>query len=267
MNKRNILLVLILLFAFITIEAQKKYDFSPLDQLIGSWIQRSYYPGAAVCIVRNDQVVFQQSYGSYTPDTKVYVASAGKWAAAATIAAVVDKTKLDWEDRVEQWLPEFKGNSQGKIKLRQLLSHTSGVRDYLPAPEIDTFAILKKSVARILKLDTTFRAGSRFQYGGLAMQIAGRMAEVAYKKDFETIFEKEIALPLGMNNSHFVPINLEGGHAPMLGGGLQTTLNDYMHFLKMIFYDGNYNGQQIISNKPLEIFIPEFMVWVSGAKK
>jgi serine-type D-Ala-D-Ala carboxypeptidase len=251
MIKRNTLLVPVLLFALITIQAQSKYDFSPLDQLIGSWIQKSYYPGASVCIVRNNQVVFQQSYGNYTPDTKVYVASAGKWAAAATIATVVDKTKLGWDDTAEQWLPEFKENPQGKIKLRQLLSHTSGVKDYLPDPEIDTFAILKKTVARILKLDTTFRAGSRFQYGGLAMQIAGRMAEVAYGQDFETIFEKEIARPLGMDNSHFVPINLDGGHAPMLGGGLQTTLNDYMRFLNMIYHDGNYSGKQIISRKSI----------------
>lgn len=249
MIKRQTLLIPVLLFALITIQAQKKYDFSPLDQLIGSWIQKSYYPGASVCIVRNNQVVFQQSYGNYTPDTKVYVASAGKWVAAATIAAVVDKTKLDWDDTVEKWLPEFRGNPQGNIKLRQLLSHTSGVRDYLPNPEIDTFAVLKKSVARILKLDTTFRAGSRFQYGGLAMQIAGRMAEVAYGKDFETIFQKEIARPLGMSNSHFVPINLEGGHAAMLGGGLQTTLNDYMRFLNMIFHDGTYKGKHILNKE------------------
>lgn len=249
MKKRNTLLISVLFFVLMTVQGQKRYDFSPLDQLIGSWIQKSYYSGASVCIVQNNQVFFSQSYSNYTPDTKVYVASAGKWVAAATIAAVVDKTKLDWDDMVEKWLPEFRGNPQGNIKLCQLLSHTSGVRDYLPNPEIDTFAILKKSVARILKLDTTFRAGNRFQYGGLAMQIAGRMAEVAYGQGFETIFEKEIALPLGMDNSHFVPINLEGGHAPMLGGGLQTTLNDYMRFLNMIYHDGIYNGKRILKRE------------------
>ncbi|MDR3652185.1 MAG: class A beta-lactamase-related serine hydrolase [Paludibacter sp.] len=251
MNRNRFLVALILSCAFTVSQCQefKKYDFSPLDQLIGSWIQKSYYPGASVCIVRNNQVVFQQSYGTYTPDTKVYVASAGKWVAAATIAAVVDKTKLGWDDTVEQWLPEFGGNPQGKIKLRQLLSHTSGIKDYLPVPEIDTFAVLKKSVARILKLDTTFRAGSRFQYGGLAMQVAGRMAEVAYGKDFETVFEQEIARPLGMINSHFVPINLDGGHAPMLAGGFQTTLNDYMQFLNMIYHNGTFKGKRILKNE------------------
>jgi hypothetical protein len=75
------------------------------------------------------------------------------------------------------------------------------------------------------------------------------MAEVAYKKEFETIFEEEIAHPLGMKNSHFIPINLDGGHAPMLGGGLQTTLDDYIHFLKMIYHDGIYEGKQILQKE------------------
>lgn len=50
-----------------------------------------------------------------------------------------------------------------------------------------------------------------------------------------------------MKNSHFTPINTDGGHAPMLGGGLCTTMNDYLHFLSMIYHDGMYNGKQIIS--------------------
>ena len=81
--------------------AQGNYDFSPLNTLINSWINQHYYPGASVCIVKNNHIVFQKSYGNYTPDTKVYVASAGKWAAAA-VAVVVDKTKLSWDDPVEK---------------------------------------------------------------------------------------------------------------------------------------------------------------------
>jgi CubicO group peptidase (beta-lactamase class C family)/pimeloyl-ACP methyl ester carboxylesterase len=249
MNKRNTLLIPVLLFILMTVQAQRKYDFSPLDQLIGRWIQKSYYPGASLCIVQNDSVLFENFYGTFKPQTEVYIASAGKWLAAAAIAAVVDQTKLRWDDPLEHWLPEFKGDPKGKIKLRQLLSHTSGIRDYLPLPAIDTFAILRKSISKILPLDTVFAAGSRFQYGGLAMQVAGRMAEVAAGESFEKIFQEKIAKPLGMMNTHFIPINLDGGHSPMLGGGARTVLSDYMHFLKMIFHDGNYNGKQIISTK------------------
>lgn len=243
---KRVLRIAVLIFALNQAISGQNYDFAPFDTLIRHWVTRKYYPGASICIVRNNTLIFRQSYGDYTPDKEVNVASAGKWVAAATVAVVVDKTKLGWDDTVEKWLPEFCGKPQGKIKLRNLVSHTSGIRDYLPSPEVDTFAVLKKSIERILTIDTVFAAGKRFQYGGLAMQIAGRMAEVAYGTNFEAIFQQEIAGPLGMTGSHFIPINTEGGHAPMLGGGLTTTLNDYMKFLTMIFHGGKYEDKQIL---------------------
>ena len=139
-----------------------RYNFSSLDSVIQGWVSKEYYPGASICVVKNDS-------GSYTPDTKVYVASAGKWVAAAVIGAVVDSTSLDWDDPVEKWLPEFKGDAKGKILLRQLLSHTSGVRPYLPEPRVDNYNHLDSAIIEILPLDTVFTPGSRFQYGGLAM--------------------------------------------------------------------------------------------------
>lgn len=102
---------------------------------------------------------------------------------------MVDRTDLGWDDSVEKWLPEFKGDPKGKILLRQLLSHTSGVRPYLPEPRVDNYNHLDSAVAEILPLDTVFTSGTRFEYGGLAMQIAGRMAEVAMGKEFETLFK------------------------------------------------------------------------------
>ena len=229
-----------------------RYNFSSLDSVIQGWVSKEYYPGASICVVKNDSVIFQKNYGGYTPDTKVYVASAGKWVAAAVIGAVVDSTSLDWDDPVEKWLPEFKGEAKGKILLRQLLSHTSGVRPYLPEPRVDNYNHLDSAIIEILPLDTVFTPGSRFQYGGLAMQIAGRMAEVAMGKEFETLFQELLAQPLEMKNSHFTPINTDGGHAPMLGGGLCTTLNDYIHFLSMIYHEGIYHDKRILTTETVK---------------
>lgn len=224
----------------------ENYDFTPLDSMINHWIDRKYYPGAAACVVHDGKIVYEKCFNGFTPDTQVYVASAGKWVAAATIAAVVDRTPLKWDDTVEQWLPEFRNDPKGRIPLRNLLSHTSGVRPYLPEPRVDNYNHLDSAVAEILPLDTVFAFGTRFEYGGLAMQIAGRMAEKAMGMEFEQIFEQLLAKPLGMTRSHFTPVNTDGGHAPMLGGGLCTTLNDYMRFLKMIFNNGRYDGQTIL---------------------
>ena len=55
-----------------------RYDFSSLDSVIQGWVDKGYYPGASICVVKNDTVIFQKNYRDYTPDTKVYVASAVK---------------------------------------------------------------------------------------------------------------------------------------------------------------------------------------------
>lgn len=228
-------------------KAENRYCFSALDSIIRGWVDKGYYPGASIRVVKDGESVFEKSYGTFTPDTKVYVASAGKWIAAAVVGAVVDRTDLGWDDPVEKWLPEFKNDVKGRISLRRLLSHTSGVRPYLPAPRVDNYNRLDSAVAEILPLDTVFTPGTRFEYGGLAMQIAGRMAEVAMGKEFETLFQELIAVPLGMRNSHFTPVNTDGGHAPMLGGGLCTTLNDYIRFLDMIYHEGTFQGEVVLT--------------------
>lgn len=238
----------ILLLSLISITAGAQ-DFTPLDSLLSHWIDKGYYPGGAVCVMRGDKVLFEKCYNGYNENTQVYVASAGKWVAAAVIGTVVDRTPLDWDDTVDKWLPQFKGNDKAKIKLRQLLSHTSGIRPYLPLPRVDNYNSLDSSITEILPLDTVFKAGTRFEYGGLAMQIAGRMAEVTSGKTFETLFQENICRPLGMNRSHFTPVNTDGGHSPMLGGGLCTTLHDYMRFLNMIYHKGKFKGIRILKEK------------------
>lgn len=229
------------------------YDFSDVEHKIQTWVDSSYYSGASIIIVKNDTVVYENIFGNYNKDTQVFIASAGKWLAAATIASVVEKTSLSWDDKVKKWLPEFK-DVKGEATLRQLFSHTSGFPDYQPKDSVtDNYQTLEESVKHIVNLPADAQPGTSFHYGGLAMQVAGRMAELAIGKDFETIFQENIAMPLGMKNTHFVPVDDSGGHSPMLGGGAKSTLYDYAHFLEMISHDGNYKGQQILKQESIAL--------------
>lgn len=225
----------------------RDYNFSAIEHKIQTWVDSSYYAGASILVSQNDKVIYEKIFGNYNKGTQVFIASAGKWLAAATIASVVEKTNLSWDDKVNKWLPEFK-DVKGEATLRQLFSHTSGFPDYQPKDSVtDNYQTLEESVKHIVNLPADTEPGSAFHYGGLAMQLAGRMAELATGKDFETIFLENIANPLGMKNTHFVPVDDGGGHSPMLGGGAKSTLYDYAYFLEMISHDGNYKGKQILS--------------------
>jgi len=230
----------------------KTYNFSPIRQKIQTWIDSAYYPGAAIWIAQSDTVLWEEYFGNYGPDTVVFIASAGKWLAAATVAAVVEEGKLSWDDPVVKWLPEFK-DSKGQATLRQLFSHTAGYPDYQPKDKRrDDYQTLEESVRHILPLPADTTPGSVFHYGGLAMQVGGRMAELVTGKSFEQLFQEKIAQPLGMKHTHFVPVDLGGGHSPMVGGGARSTLRDYASFLDMIAHDGMYRGKRILQQSSIQ---------------
>jgi CubicO group peptidase (beta-lactamase class C family) len=227
------------------------YDFSPVEKKIQTWIDSGYYTGASILVAKDGQVVLERYFGSYTPETQAYIASAGKWLASATIDTVVNDGKLTWDDKVSQWLPEFT-DIKGQATLRQLLSHTSGYPDYQPkGNHPDDYQSLAEAVKHIVNLSADTLPGSAFHYGGLAMQIAGRMAEIATGKDWESLFQEKIAAPLEMTNTHFTPVDPTGGHNPMIGGGARSTLHDYGHFLEMILNDGVYKGKRLLSAKAI----------------
>jgi CubicO group peptidase (beta-lactamase class C family) len=226
-------------------------DFSPVTAQIESWVSKGYYPGASLIVYKDAKLVYEKYFGTYKPETVAFIASAGKWLAAATIASVVDEGKLSWDDPVSKWLPQFT-DSKGKATLRQLLSHTSGYPDYQPkgAP-VDNYQTLTESVAHIQPLPADTDPGTHFHYGGLAMQVAGRMTELATGKDWETLFQERIAKPLGMTATHFTPVDNGGGHSPMLGGGARASLGDYGKFLQMISGNGVFEGKRILSAKAI----------------
>lgn len=227
------------------------YNFGTVDRKIQNWIDSGYYDGASIQVVKDGQTIHEKYFGNYTSQTQVYIASAGKWLAAATIGSVVDEHKLSWNDKVAKWLPEFK-DIKGQATLQQLLSHTAGYPDYQPTTEHrDDYQSLEEAVRHIVNLPADTTPGTIFRYGGLAMQVAGRMAEVATGKSWEAIFRERIAIPLQMNNTHFTPVDTTAGHNPMIGGGARCTLHDYMNFLEMIAGEGVYKGKRILSEETI----------------
>jgi CubicO group peptidase (beta-lactamase class C family) len=250
---KQLINICILLCVAFNLSAQSRYDFSPVENKIQGWIDSGYYPGASIIVAMNDAIIYEKYFGNYKRETVAYIASAGKWLAAATIAAVVDEGKLSWNDKVKKWLPEFT-DIKGEATLQQLFSHTAGYPDYQPAGKHpDNYQTLKEAVANIVSLPADTLPGTGFKYGGLAMQVAGRMAELATGKDWETLFQQKIAQPLQMQYTHFTPVDETPGHNPMIGGGARAALHDYASFLSMILNNGLFKGKRVLSAKAIAV--------------
>jgi CubicO group peptidase (beta-lactamase class C family) len=106
-----------------------------IDSLFSQWDMTSS-PGCAVGVVRNDSLIFSKGYGManleygvpITPQTIFHMASVSKQFTAYSILLLERQGKLSLDDDIHKylnWFPDLKE----KITIRNLLNHTSGIRD------------------------------------------------------------------------------------------------------------------------------------------
>src|SRR5512132_3762482 len=94
-------------------------------------------PGCAVGITRDGSLVFAKGYGMadlehdtpISPETRFYIASVSKQFTAMSIVLLARDGKLSLDDPIQKWVPEVPSFGT-TIRLRHLLNHTSGLRDY-----------------------------------------------------------------------------------------------------------------------------------------
>jgi CubicO group peptidase (beta-lactamase class C family) len=220
-----------------------------IDAYMAAAVKREGLKGAAVIIGRVDRRgrfhdLVRGYYGDYGPDTLEPVASVTKWISTAVVASVVDEGKLAFDDPLSARLPGVPAD-KGSITVRQAMSHLSGI----PAQPIGVeagHADLAQSSTQALGLPLKGQPGKVFVYSGSAMQVGGRVAEVATGEDFRTLFQKRIAIPLEMKQTRFSAFS-QGRGSPALGGDLVSTPVELERFTQMMAGRGRWNGKRVLS--------------------
>lgn len=230
--------------------APKDYDFSAVTDRIQGWVDKGYYPGAAIRVVKDGRIVYEKGFGGYTSSTPVALISATKWLEAATVMAVVDEGKIDLDAPISRYLPQFSGE-KGLITVRQCLSHTSGINSIkLSTPDDHTDSIAERA-NQLAAGDLKEKPGARFTYGGNGLALAGRVAEVATGKPWEILFAEKIAKPCQMKATttgmNLWYVQCHGGAPCAI-----STVEDYSHFLEMLVNEGIFRGTQVLSSHAIQ---------------
>ncbi len=87
------------------------------------------------------------------------------------------------------------------------------------------------------------------------MHIAGRAAEVAAGKDWQTLFRERIAGPLGLRNTDYEYRGVTPN--PRISGGARSTVSDYMRFLTMIHQRGVFEGRRVLSARAVDAMLAD----------
>ena len=198
-----------LLFFSVTALAQ------PLPQRIDSLMQaqtKPNEPGFALLVMQKGKVLLQKGYGladvqeqtAISPQTNFRMASVSKQFTAMGVMILEKAGKLSFEDDLLKFFPEFNPKIGKSVKIKHLLTHSSGVWDYeelIPATQqtqvldADALSLLKD------KAETYFEPGTKFQYSNSGFCLLAMVIERVSGKPFAQFITQQIFEPLGMKNT------------------------------------------------------------------
>jgi len=228
-------------------------NLAALRETLKKGVDDGIAPGTSLLVAHKGEIIFKEAFGDLQTDKPAYIASNTKSIVAAAVLTIVDEGKLNLDDKISKYLPEFKGTKVENATVRQLLSHTSGIKGNYPGGRPTTGSLAEFS--RVISQKGTLVEPGEFFYSGVGIDIAARVAEAASGKTFEDLLKTRILHPLGMKNTTFRlaadPATVKAGEGRYVsgGGGLDSTLDDLAVFFQMHLNGGTYDGKRILSER------------------
>lgn len=181
-----------------------------LDSVVASFAATGDFSGV-VLVADHGRVIYQTAVGwanrewqvPMTPDAIFRVGSTTKQFTAALILMLVEDQKLRLDGHVTDYLPHFPRSTGDRITIRQLLTHSSGIPEYVtrddffekvaPAPSTP-----EELMARVSGLPLDFEPGSRWEYSDANYVVLGAIIEQVSGRSYRELIQSRIAVPLGM---------------------------------------------------------------------
>jgi CubicO group peptidase (beta-lactamase class C family) len=270
-------------------EAFSISKLAALDAAMTNAIHERKLPGGVVWLERNGQRYYR-AYGmrallpageDATEDTIYDAASLTKVVATTpSIMLLVQQGRLRLDDPAAKYIPGFAKRGKGKITIRHLLTHYSG----LPAD----LRLTKKRKAsprsiwtEIYQAKPLAPPGGRFIYSDLGFIVLGKVVEKVSGKSLDVFAKENLFTPLEMTSSGFRPPKQDreriaptertkdGGmmrgevHDPlasMLGGvagdaGLFSTAQDLSRFCQMLLNQGSLDGVTVLEPETVRLMV------------
>jgi CubicO group peptidase (beta-lactamase class C family) len=247
---KKILILLFLIPAFSFSQQAKKID--RIDSVLTYLNQRQLFNGT-VLIGEKGKVLYKKAFGIANPQTleplttnsAFNLASVSKQFYAMMIMMLKEQGKLNYDDRVQKYLPSF---PYPTITIRHLMNQTSGLPEYfdIAAGDMNLLDTLNnQSMLALLaakKPALIFQPGEQWQYCNTNYTTLGSILEKISGTTADKFFQQHIASPLKLKNTYVYQIQLKSS-PPSRVFGLQfenqkPILNDLMR-VDGIVGDGN----------------------------
>ncbi|MEB8330191.1 serine hydrolase [Flavobacteriaceae bacterium KMM 6897] len=165
--------------------------------------------GAGVSIVMQDSIVISDGYGKRNfnlddgvdGETVFRLGSLSKGFAGILAANLKHEGKLDWKDKVSDYLPQFRlgdKNNTDKITLANILSHTSGTPYHSFTNLIEAGLPLKEIAGRFGEVVPISKPGLLYSYQNAMFALCGEIMSKATGQEISASLKNTFFKPLGM---------------------------------------------------------------------
>jgi len=213
-------------------------------------------PGAAVLVIKDDQVVFQQGFGygdiendvRISADSSFRLASVSKQFTTAAIGVLAEEGKLNFDDLITLHVPEL--DDWPGVTVRHLMEHTSGIPDYYEKGYYDDYdhdgpMVKMSDLVEIMASypDADFPPGEKYVYNNAAYEVLAIIVERVSGVPFSDFLKEKVFAPAGMNTA--TTFNSSRPDIPNRVFGYSKTetgyeVNDYTAFNDMLGDGGVY---------------------------
>ena len=184
-----------------------------LDSIGQEYINKSKTMGISIAVVKKGEVLYNRGFGfsdtaktnPVTNENIFAIASISKLIGATMTMKLVEENKLSLDNTLFELLPDFPNKEQAKkIKLKHLISHTSGIKDY--AIEIDSVYLTtginptKEDYYKFFaEHSLDFEPGSNFNYSNSGFLLMAMIIENITGNRFEDELDRIINKPANLN--------------------------------------------------------------------
>ncbi len=194
--------------------AESSRGFAPIEALVEEAIAHHDLPGAVVLVGRDDAIHIHQAHSgqrailpapeAMTEDTIFDLASLTKVVATTTsVMKLVEEGKIRLNDPVSRYIPGFEVNGKNAITIRQLMTHTSGLRPDLPL-EVE-FHGADEAIRRAIGDTPASPPGERFVYSDINFFLLGDIVARVSGERLDRYARVHIFDPLEMKDTMFLP--------------------------------------------------------------
>jgi D-alanyl-D-alanine carboxypeptidase len=193
-----------------TFAQQPEPPMEAINQFIETQMRKQQIPGLSLAVVKDGKLLLTRGYGladvennvPATPETVFQIQSITKTFTASAIMMLVNEGKVGLDEEISKYLEGVPESCKG-VTIRRLLTHTSGIKDYINEPyaslrvETTDEEVFRETAKRPLN----FAPGEKYSYCNTGYLLLGMVIHKITGEPYGGFLRKRIFQPLGMNNT------------------------------------------------------------------